>query len=251
VRKSNIFKPRLSVSDASEELIYFIAYRLDEFLSQKSHNAPMSEVIFSPRESTHLEECANRVLEDRNLFYSLYFVEKLFSDTAVSEEELREIYLTQRKRFGYDRALSSARWHEYVTRLGMRKGSLSTYLRGAEQMTFEHFIRMERRLLEIFNTPPQVTSFALEMIHENQEVIEQLRRTPFDNRSKKTSFTFVDKVKSSLISIREKNSMPPEKLSALMVVVTNSTSLFSSRDWSVAGTISTMAGGIAMAIYRE
>jgi hypothetical protein len=251
MQKSRIYEPRLSISADTAEFLSFLSSQLHEFLFRQSHNAPSTEIVFSPRESFALERGVGNVLDDRNLFHSLYFVENLVSNGGATEDDLKEIYLQQRKRFGYDRALSSARWHEYVTRLGMRKGSLSTYLRGAEMMTFDHFIRMEKKLFSIQNISSDVSDFAISLIQKNRAQVDEIRSTSFNDRSQAPRLGFVSRVKSSLNSIRESNSMPPEKLAALMVVITNSTSLFSSRDWSVAGTISTMAGGITMAIYSD
>lgn len=245
--KLPIYSPRLAIDQDRSRLVQLLGHLLDEKLSSANNNLPVGELALSASERAELQKLVEKVSTERSFFIALIFVDGLLGKKGATEDSLREIYISERKRRGYSRALSSGAWHQFKTRLGGRSQDLSTYLRAARRMPYEHFIRMERRLLDFFNLSDGVREYVIKTVEKERANLEAIREVLF-TRSQGAYHSVQENTKELLDQVRQRGeTMSSQQLAGLLCVVADSSALFTTRDWSVAGTISTMAGGVVLA----
>lgn len=245
--KLPIYTPKPVANRDRRRLTQLLARLLDEKLGSHNSNLPEGEVVLSASENDELTELVSKISEDKSFFIELAFVEGLLGSREISEGQLKEIYLSERKKRGYSRALSSGQWHQFKTRLGDQSGSLSTYLRAARPMPFEHFLRMEQYLFSFLGIHPNAIEFLISKVEQFFETIEAARDSIFD-QSKSMSLDISVATRLLIDELQERrHSMSTQQIAGLTTVVANSSVLFTTRDWSVSGTMSTMAGGLILA----
>lgn len=179
-----------------------------------------------------------------------YFVEQVAKGPERDEAHCREIYLSWRKRFGRSRALSTTHWHNFLQRLGVDR-FLSGYLAGttalsAHRMPLSHFLKMERVLLENSSLSPRVRNLVMKAVNNQQAHLEDIRdcrATLPEGAVSKLPVRVIDSVRKSMAS--DNSPISSHKITGLMTVIADMSVLFTTRDWGVTGTLSTMAGGLA------
>jgi hypothetical protein len=245
--KLPIYSPKPAIDPDRYRLVELLGQLLDEKLCSHNSNLSVEELALSESERTELQELVERISTERSLFIALAFVDGLLGKRGATEASLREIYISERKRRGYSRALSSGAWHQFKTRLGGPSQDLSTYLRSARRMPYEHFMRMERRLLSAFTLPDGVRAYVTKTIDKERGNLEAIREVLF-TRSHDAYHSVQQNTKDLLDQVRQRReTISSQQLAGLLCVVADSSVLFTTRDWSLAGTISTMAGGAVLA----
>ena len=245
--KLPIYSPKPAIDRDRSRLVELLGQLLDEKLSSDNNNLPAGELALSASERTELQDLVERVSTERSFFVALVFVDGILGNKGATEQSLREIYVSERKRRGYSRVLSSGAWHQFKTRLGGRSEDLSTYLRAARRMPYEHFMRMERRLLSFYRLPDRVRDYVVNTVEKERAKLESIREVLF-TRSHDAYHSVQQNTKELLDQVRQRGeTMSSQQLAGLVCVVADSSVLFTTRDWSVAGTISTMAGSVVLA----
>lgn len=245
--KLPIYSPKPAIDRDRSRLVQLLGHLLDEKLSSDNNNLSVGELALSDSERAELQELVEQVSTERSFFIALIFVDGLLGKEDATEDSLREIYISERKRRGYSRALSSGAWHQFKTRLGGRSEDLSTYLRAARRMPYEHFMRMERRLLGFFDVSNRVRQHVIKTVEKERANLEAIREVLF-TRSHGAYHSVQQNTKELLGQVRQRGeTMSSQQLAGLLCVVADTSVLFTTRDWSVAGTLSTMAGGVVLA----
>lgn len=243
--KLPIYKPNVSIDRDRAQLVRLLSRLLEEKLLSKNNNLPDGEVVLSDDENRLLGKLIESVSKDRSFYVALAFVDGLLGSRKLDEGQLREIYLSERKQHGYSRILSSGAWHQFKTRLGGPARDISVYLRAARRMPFDHFIRMEQYLLSMLQVRKEVDAFLIDVIERHRNDIELARETLFE-RAAPRIVNLEERTRKLLEELQvRRDSLSTNQVAGLTTVIANSTALFSTRDWSAAGTISTMAGGLA------
>jgi len=167
--------------------------------------------------------------------------ERVFSNVA-----LRELFLAARKRRGRTRALASIHWSQFLNRLG-RPTSHVPY-GYVEKMTPDHFFAMERKLFRATGISPIVSNFISEQLYLQKGELEEVREgaMPLSKGSVKKG---VDEI--FIRGLKGMRCVSAARISAAVTIVANVSVLFSTRDWSVTGTLSTMCGAVAAASLSD
>lgn len=245
--KLPIYPPKIRNKRNRERLVALLSRLLIEQLNEANPNAPRDQVILSRTEAEELRSLIEEVLSEKEFFFGLAFVDGLIGRNKYREENLREIYLSERKKHGYSRALSSSQWHQFLTRLGLNAGDLSTLVRAANKMTFSHFQRMEDKLFSSLDIPHSVRHYLSAKVLAKKDEIEDLRERA-SNFSANQAQGIADETKRLLEFLAEdRDTLSSNQIAGITIVTANTSVLFSTRDWSVAGTMSTIAGGLTMA----
>ncbi len=248
--KTPIYPPRIGKDEEKKRFVALLARLLDEKLGSTNSNIPKHDIILSSEERVELSQLAEKAFSQRDFFISLSFIDGLIGRNRYSQEELREIFLSERKKRGYSRAVASSQWHQFVTRLGMNKGDLSTLIRAAKRMPFEHFYRMEERLLAHFDIADNVRDYLLRKIVEQKTETEELREKA-SNFVAGQARGIRDETQRLLEHLgRKTDSLSSSQAAGMTIVLANTSVLFTTRDWSVSGTMSSIAGGLVMAQGR-
>jgi hypothetical protein len=244
--KISIYNPRVTSDEDRVRMVQLLSRLLEERLLANNRNLPIDGVALSESENREIRRLVQSISSDRSFFVAVAFVDGLLGSKKLTEEQLREIYLSERKRRGYSRALASGTWYDFRTRLGGPSGSLSTYLRGARRMPFEHFLKMEDRLLSVLGVGSPVRVLVVSVVNSHRQRIEKLRDQIFSGSDPEKE-PLEHLVQELLKQLDERRDMlSTNQIAGLATLIANTTVLFSTRDWSVAGTMSTMAGGLAL-----
>ena len=136
-------------------------------------------------------------------------------------------------------------------------------------MSFDHFLEMERRLLKHLELRVQTREIVLHIVSESRDKHEEMVRNSQDKPESLIPFDFGEmrgerldrpyeaeestfkRLKDSiqLFSDPMKRETSVRRLAGLLTIVSNSSVLFTTRDWSVAGTTSTMCGAVPLTLF--
>ena len=209
-------------------------------------------ISLSPDETKEFLALLTELIEDKSIIVSLSFVDGLAGLGNPTESQLREIYLSERKRRGRTRALASKQWADFWARLGRQSG-WSRWGIATEKMSYEHFLDMERRLFRALKFPEKVKAYLIERVSAARGSVEEaLESRDLANASDSLSRRTMDLLKQLRAALRSADgtSLPTNQVAGLAIVVSNLSVLFTTRDWSAAGTMSAISGGSAQLIGK-
>ncbi|WP_394688370.1 hypothetical protein [Hoeflea sp.] len=242
-----IYQPEIHdgerISRAAQLLGRLIESQRSDFPS--TNNVPADHVVFSQSEAAELAELLKFLSDDKRFWIKMKFVEGMLNFGPENEGYLRETYLSERRLLGKTRALASKQWADYLARLGIAS-PWSKWGSGATKMPFEHFRRMEEILLRRFRVPNGAISSAMDGLSQLEpefdrglfeEGVRAARREFIED-----FYRFIEKFTDFLRSNRDGSVFSTAKSISIMIVLVDSSVLFTSRDWSAAGTMSTVAG---------
>jgi hypothetical protein len=207
------------------------------------------EVAISDREAGELLLLLEQFSASRQFVEGAHFTELLFSDRLIDDEPAREIYLASRKRRGRSRALASTHWQEFLVRIGL-SNNRGGYWRAApsvqaRRMDIQKFLTLERALIESTGLHPRVQSLILRSVAAKTNSIDMIRNG--EAQMPKGSLTQLPKRVAQEIQASRAVGVKPmstQKMIGLMTIVSDISVLFTTRDWNVVGTISSMAGAL-------
>lgn len=247
--KLPIYTPKPVVDSKRARLIQLLSQLLLEQLSQDNPNRPRKDVVLSEAERSELQTLIDDIRTDRSFFASLAFIDGLTGSNRMTSEQLRELYLSERRRRGFSRRFAASQWHQFLTRLGARAGDLSTLVRATRRMPLEHFEEMESRLLSYFKIPNEVRANLLRCISESREQLERIRADLSNFPYYFQFYNLKAETRKILNLLQEKrDSLSSKQVAGMTIVVVDTTALFTTRDWSVSGTLSTIAGALTMTL---
>src|SRR5882672_5100196 len=238
-----IYRPTPTLSDVDKKLLRLMAKLLVENLKpqESGSNRDVNSVMLTDGEAREIIELLNRIVESEEFQLRSFFVEGMTLPGAEESRVLREIFLSERKRRGRTRTLASVRWGEFQFRLGIIKDPIKGGR--ARPMGQEHFIAMERQLLGAAGLHPYVIELLLEIVRSHWNDIE-------DTRAGQKSLVHGSLKKIVVEPFQCWHEEPgyhasTSQIAAAITIIADSTVLFTTRDWGVAGTLSTMAAAFA------
>lgn len=248
--KLPIYPAKPTADRRKERLILLLSYLLSEKLQSQRTNLHSDHVALTDNEEAELRALVKEILSDREFFAALTFVDGLIRANGMGLDQLRELYLSRRAERGYSRIASSSTWYQFITRLGVPGRDLSTFVRAARPMPFDHFLRMESRLLSHFNVPLSAHDHMIRSISGQRANIEEIRSSIATTQKPHSSeFGILRATKRILESLGNRTkTLSANQVTGLTVVIANVTVLFTTRDWGVSGTISTIGGGLVMSV---
>ena len=238
-----IYPPTPQYSRRDKRLLQLMANLLLQCVNggDFGSNFPEDTIPLSDSEAEELAGLLDSLLGSREFLESVYFIEGLATQGNKNEKNLREIYLSRRKKGGRSRALASRQWSDFQQRAGFIKGTV----RGApaRPMSFDHFLKMERRLFEFLEIHPRVVEIVLKLIESHVAATERLRTGSGSIAEGKVAEILRGVANVWRASGRvhvNRNLTTKTNLSAAFTIVADTTVLFTTRDWSVTGTLSAM-----------
>jgi hypothetical protein len=243
-----IYPPTPRLSSENQRMLALLSKLLVEHprLHRVHSNVAENSVALSDAEANELLSHIRNMLESRDFAEASHFVETVTQPGDISDKSAREIYLSGRAQKGRSRAMASSQWEDFKARLGFRSQPLQV---NVAPMDFGHFARMEQRLLAAAGIDQQVVGILMQILTRQLPELQKIRdgRRHFPARA----------VKNALLGPFERwyqgvapgldREVSTQKLGAVMLVVADGAVLFTTRDWGVAGTLSTMAGVTASA----
>jgi hypothetical protein len=248
--KVPIFDPVPHIGQERLRLLELLSHLLEDSLVQTGErtNLPLRSVALSEAEKRELANLLGSLLEDRSFYLALSFVDGILNLNGLRDEQLREIYLSERKKRGRTRVLSSKLWADFLARIGRRSG-WTTWGSSAHPMDYSHFLKMEERLLNALKFPRSVIREAVQLISRLQTSVEQvlLKSAQAKAAVEDTTHDLLIRLRETLRS-RSVQELSKSQVIGLAIVVANTSVLFTTRDWSAAGTMSAISGGLVQTV---
>jgi hypothetical protein len=240
-----IYPPTPRFSDADKRLLALLGRLLLERVEarQTLSNLPLRSIALSDAEAEELLRRITQLLSSKEFLEAAHFVEALTLGGGAEEAHARELYLSNRKRRGRSRAMASTHWLEFRARLGLSSSNLK-FSHYTLPMSLDQFQEMERRLLQGSDLNPTVVELIMEPLISSLSDIQEMRagNRPLHHGSlKKILFEPYRSWRSGKAPAMDRE-VSVRQVSATILLVADVSVLFTTRDWSVAGTLSTMAG---------
>ena len=216
-------------------------------------NYPAGEVPLSPAEARQLLRLLEAFVSSRKFVEGSYLIERLFGGEAFTDPNLRDVYLGWRKRVGKSRAVATVQWENLLRRIGLSVGAPNPpiwYRASAQPMPLDHFVKMEMKLADAAHVHPRVKALIYKLVEARKEYLTEVRF----GRRKLTSGAISEAPKPLIYALRKSASrtgaapMSTTKLAGIMTIVMDFSALYTTRDWSVTGFLSTIAGAVPPAI---
>lgn len=246
----------MALSKSDREVLVLLGQLILASNDGYSSNTPRDAITLSPNEARRLLELLEEFINSKLFLEGSYFAEGIANNNHQNNDRLREIYLSWRSRRGHSRISSGYVWREFLHRAGFNSGQDGWYLNGGmrrspvKPMSLEHFVEMEKRLVGVAELHPRVAHLLLDLVGEALPALEILRARRGNIREgyvrgfvKQTISDISDHVVG-----REKEPMTRRKIIALSTIILDTSALFTTRDWTATGVISTIAAVVPDAL---
>ena len=240
----SIVTPTPVLSESDKRLISLMSKLLIDqtYRADGRSNVSGNAIILTDSEANELLQRIENLVASHQFIEASYFVEGLTVPEESEKSNLREIYLSARQRRGRTRALASTHWAEFQVRLGI--GQATLWGINARPMSMSYFQKMERKLLSTAGLHPRVVDLVMHVIELQSKAIEDIRhsrRSLSRGAIKQAVFESFLKLRDQFSHIRDPQ-ISSARIAAAITIVSDISILFTTRDWSVTGTLSTIAG---------
>ncbi len=239
--KSRISQPAPHLS-ANEKRLLLLLEKLLSDGNAASSNIDRQAVGLSDQEAAELQQRVGELLESKAFWQKAHLIEALSrGDTQAA----REPYLAGRSSRGASRIMSTTHYLNFLRRLGLPSpGSPDV-----GPMDFEHFIRMEVRLFRELEISDEIVHLLERFLRAHEREINASR----SGTNQLPSGSLVGHLKRLLPRFDERGEPTTtlydrDRISGALTLVANSSVIFGTRDWNVAGTISAMAGAVGLSL---
>ena len=172
-----------------------------------------------------------------------FFAEGLTQSGALDDPRLRELYLQSRRRGGRLRVMASRQWAEFLVRLGLRQSF--SWIGPVAPMPRDYFLKMEQRLLLAAGLSPRVVDFVIQVVKAQTGVEPGL-----SNRYSPIPFGSFREEVAVIVpgDLGASGGISTARAASLIGLCADLSIMFTTRDWTVAGTLSSIYSYGAMAI---
>ena len=237
-----IFEPENRYSRVDRRLIALLAELLGDVPNDDAASNRVNFAVASEDNISELIELIEDKLEDREFFAASALIDAV---SARDRDAIRDNFLTGRTRASRKRALASKQTSDFLVRLGIDQRGKSSWYVPTDRMSKEHFLRMEERSLRALNLSPKVVDLAMRYVELELNEVEKVR----DGERRLNAGLLRASLKATLDSLRVAKRgadylLDPNRLTGTLVITVNVGVLYTTRDWSVAGTLSGIAGAL-------
>lgn len=250
-----IYSPEPFLSSFDKELLRLLSELVLQQEQGWTANRSLEFVELSDSESRLLVELLEEFLASKRTQQAAYLLEQIFSSGEGDLPGAREIFLRGRVERGRTRAVASVQWNEFLIRLGAYPSTKSErrywHRPSAEPMPLDHFLRMEARLIDAAEIHPRVRSLILGYVRLSFQSLsrvlsgdEKIERGQVLRKPKEIRESLDEGLRSKIGT----KPISVQKTAAVMTIVMDMSVLYTTRDWSVAGFMSTIAGATPAAL---
>ncbi len=244
-----IYSPEVRLSEDDKELLHILANLILSSTDERiGRNCSANYVALSDREAVRLLELLQNFVSSRKFIEGAYLIERVFNrSSSLDDGNLRDIYLTWKRRHGRSRALATAQWAGFLARLGIRKIAPGDpwHRSPVTPMTYSHFVKMEQKLALSAQIHPTVRSIISAFIRQQEYYVERIRSAqetvPIGHLSILPT-RLMRELSPKLIERGLQKPLSTNQIIGVAVIVMDFSALFTTRDWDVSGFISTVAG---------
>lgn len=243
-----IYEPSLWLSNDDREILAILAQIVITQTDDECSNLDPSHVTLSPSEASRLLLLLEEFLGSKLFVEGAYFVENLANGEGWSDDRVREIYLSWRKRRGQSRMMSGRRWNEFTIRSGFSASQNAVMFTSVQRnplrpMTLAHFVAMEKKLVSAAELNPRVRDLIIRFVEMQLKQVEDLQNRKIKIKQGAIR-RFVSSFRTDIALIQKGRETIPisrQRAIALSTIIADMSALFVTRDWTAAGVISTVA----------
>ncbi|WP_277983444.1 hypothetical protein [Sphingomonas faeni] len=243
-----IHEPEIRLTGDDKDLLRLLAELiLSSHDDRISSNYPTNSTVLSDNEARQLVLLLENFVSSKKFVEGSYLIEHVFN-RDVDDHALRSLYLAWKKRHGRSGALATAQWQALLARLGvqpMTEFNHPWHRQPVKPMSFEHFLRMEKRLNAASGINPRVQQIILGFVEKQESYVESLR----SGKTELAKDQILNLPKRLLNHIKQTNAMQTainpistQQIIGIAVIVMDFATLFTTRDWDASGFISTVSG---------
>lgn len=239
----SIQPPSIHLSKNDRKLLAFIARILVEPASDAGHrNIPDTHIALSDEDAEKLIHLLDALLNSPDFIQSCNFIQGMSHLKITNERDTRFVYTTGLRRKSKSTTVIYHSWYELQARLGLRGHYLAKNVR---TMDDEYFFDMEEHLFENLDLDPRVISLLMKLGKERMHIIRQFQMRRYG------AVDISESAKRLQYEVKKKGLASRVDLSAVAFVISNSSVLFTTRDWSAAGVFSCMIGHAVGAVKTK
>lgn len=238
-----IYSPQPLLTPTDKELLLLLSKLvLEENRHSYDGNVGADRLLISDEDAATLCDLLTKYANSHAFIRAATFAEMVSDGRLSDDSKAREIYLRSRSERGRTRVLSSRQWADFRARLGL---SVPAYSTGVTRMESVQFVEMEVRLLRALRVHPALEKLIEDLVVRRTDLFERFERREqilLSGQIRRGVMSLVDCLRGSLGGIHVLRT----QIVGVATVVSDVTVMFSTRDWGVAGTLSTIAGALAM-----
>lgn len=240
----SINKPSVNFSTEEKALLIFISEILLEYLDSQGGNSnlPEKHIALTDKQCIELKGLISKLLAHPKFDVVDLFFKLIHLNRFSGGERAKKIYMEGRSSLGKSTAMSSYQWDELRQRIGGLSWSDTLIVR-TEPMSEAHFLKMETMLFnELYNEEKLIKQSVANYL--SLQTLKRLGKLQKKRaRRKNTQIKSVKYIFEKLNEAAQKQKMlTVENLEAAAFVLSNSSVLFTTRDWTATGVLSLMVG---------
>lgn len=231
--------PEVHLNESERRLIRLLAELLTDAWAMSDGNRAWDVALLNDSQADELVELMENYLGGGAFLASASFID------ALSQEDLGDgfdIYEIERMKKGRKAANQFYHWEELKRRLGLEARAFYHY--SCVPMTRAQFEKKERDLLIAVGVRPYIADLAIRVLRNKIPEWEGEPCIPVDFDVGQVRQTFSDAFSRS--SLRE-GTISQQKLVGAVALLADFSTMFTTRDWTVTGTISGIAAFATMA----
>lgn len=235
-----IYPPEVHLSKNDKRLLQLLARLLLDAANIKfSDNIPSDQIILTDKEAKKLIELIDSLLNSKEFLFATSFINELSAFPLTGEGRMKDIYLTGLSELGKKSTqMSFYRWNEFKARLGLFNLSVVGN-KPISPMRYSYFLKMEEILFKSFDIDPLVMDLLMRTVEGSEKkVLKSL---------KEANLLPGGIIRGLMTKIKETASSGISQINVASAItfISNSSVIFTTRDWGVAGTLSCMAAAAA------
>jgi hypothetical protein len=238
----NIKLPDPRLSKTEHEIIELLCKHIEESINKETSNFQKGEVVLDEKTAQKLAILLENLKKEENFTSRAFVVESIFGGTFSYGSGAYRVYLSgSNKHRGKPLFWGRKSWTELVSRLGERSRL------HVEKLPRERFARMEELLFRVIieRKYPNAAALCYDQAIKFSDRFFKERNLPT------IKFDIIEQINNIKNDIEEGvQNLPPKKASGLVVLLSNLSVLFTTRDWGAVSAVSAMSG-ITMQIISE
>ncbi len=242
-----IYEPNLKLSNEEKKLLQLLSRLILEHEGYDCSNISDSLIPLSDQEAEELVYLIEKLIEKKKFWHASHFLDHVTNMPEDKEGKLaKQIFLAGYETKKKQTIMPSYRWYEFVIRLGLGKyikQSQSFRQQKIEPMPYDHFLKMEEKLFNKADIPEEIIKSLIAEIarlREKVEMIEKPKSSSLIKHMKKIQSRIKDEDNKTAITV---------DLCAAITLIVNYSMLWTTRDWGVTGTLSTLAA-VHMTLFK-
>ncbi len=241
-----IQKPEIYFTKKDKQLLVLISKLLLESMDKDTKsNVPSDCADLSDEEAKKLISLLSQLINSKDFYESIALINGLKSLNSISGngddyyvEDGRTkklLFATRRRRFNMSTIFfTSSKWNALKCRLGIEEYHEDSQ---TAKMTPDYFLKMEMRLFEELEVKEELRNYLITYAENNLNVVEDFQAKKI---KPKEPFTMREGIKGMIENLKKEKLIKKVNLSSLAFWVSNSSVLFTTRDWTSAGVFSCM-----------